>query len=105
MCVARLALAFLQSTLRFQADPTPFPFERLPAELRLLVYREALRGLVRRGFAYGEKIVVACNKHSNNHFAFRLGDHQKGKPKGIDVGLLATNKLVTSEAIPVLYQM
>ena len=105
MCVARLALAFLQSTLRFQADPTPFPFERLPAELRLLVYREALRGPVRRGFAYGEKIVVSCNKQNNNHFAFRLGDQQKGESKDINVGLLATNKLVTSEAIPVLYQM
>ena len=49
--------------------------------------------------------MVSCNKQNNNHFSFRLGDQQKGESKDINVGLLATNKLVNNEATRVLYQL
>lgn len=34
----------LDSILRFQRDPSPFPFERLPPELRPKIYEELLKG-------------------------------------------------------------
>ncbi|KAM0802323.1 hypothetical protein BDR22DRAFT_887562 [Usnea florida] len=109
-CIARLAFAFLQSTLRFQADPTPFPFERLPPELCLQVYREVLRGttahgVIRQGkksYVSGELITVSCNR--KNGFVFRFGINEKGESKDIDVSLLIASKLVNSEALPLLYQ-
>ena len=103
MCVARLASSFLESTLRFQADPSPFPFERLPPELRLQVYREALRGAVRNGVACAEKIEVFRNRR--HKFQYQFDGQQKGDSKEINVNLLATNRLVNHEAIPILYQM
>ena len=102
-CIARLASSFLQSTLRFQADPSPFPFERLPPELRLQVYREALRGPLRNGVACGERILVFYNRSKN--FLYKFAEQRKGDSKDINVSLLATNKLVNHEAVPVLYQM
>ena len=93
----------MQSTLRFKADPSPFPFERLPPELRLQVYREALRGPIRNGVACGERILVFYNR--NNNFQYRFARQQKGDSKDINVSLLATNKLVNHEAVAVLYQM
>ena len=103
MSIARLALDFLQSTLRFQADPNPFPFERLPPELRLQVYHEVLSGPVCDGVAVGAKIVVSCNKHNN--FLFRFEGQQKGEAKEIYASLLATNRLVYNEAVPMLYRL
>ena len=104
MCIARLAVAFLQSTLRFQADPTPFPFERLPPELRLQVYREALFGAVLSGAARAESITVTPTKNNNPPFRFG-GLYSKGESKEINVGLLAANRLVNEEAIAILYQL
>ena len=110
MCIARLAFAFLQYTIRFQADPTPFPFERLPPELRLQVYREVLRGTAARGVTWeggtfstgAELILVSCNRKKD--FSFRIGTEEKGESKQIDVSLLVANRLVNREALPILYQ-
>ena len=93
----------MQSTLRFQADPSPFPFERLPPELRLQIYREALKGPVRDGFACGERIIVSYNR--NKKFKYEFARQLKGDSKDINVNLLTTNKLVNHEAVSVLYQM
>ena len=93
----------MQSTLRFRADPSPFPFERLPPELRLQVYREALKGPIRNGVACGERILVFYNRNKN--FQYRFAKQQKGDSKDINVNLLATNSLVNNEAVPVLYQL
>ncbi len=101
-CVARLALALLQSALRFQTDPTPFPFERLPPELRLQVYHEALSGAAHDGVVCTKTIMITCNR--NYDFRFRFGNQGKGASKEINVSLLATNKFVNNEAIPVLFQ-
>ncbi len=97
-----MALAFPQSALRFQTDLTPFPFERLPPELRLQVYREALSAAAHDGVACTKTIVVTCNR--NYDFQFRFGNQGKGASKEINVSLLATNKFVNNEAIPVLFQ-
>ena len=101
----------MQSTLRFQADPTPFPFERLPPELRLQVYREVLRGTAAHGVTWrgktittgAELITVSCNRKKN--FLFRFGFDEKGESKEIDVSLLVANKSVNREALPILYQL
>ena len=98
-----MASYFLQSTIRFQADPTPFPFKRLPPELRLQVYREALRGPIRNGVACGERIQVSYNR--NKSFQYKFATQHKGESKDINVSLLATNRLVNHEATSVLYQM
>ena len=106
ICTARLAVTFLQSTLRFQADPTPFPFERLPPELRLQVYREALSGVGLSGATRADLITVTptrLRKKKNLQFRFG-GQYVKGESKEINVGLLAANRLVNEEAIAVLYQ-
>ncbi|CAD6574403.1 MAG: hypothetical protein ASARMPREDX12_006578 [Alectoria sarmentosa] len=105
ICIARLAVAFLESTLRFQADPTPFPFERLPAELRVQVYREAVRGAVLDGFLHAKRITVTLTRGTNNSSPFRFGGLAKGESKEINFGLLTANKRVHEEAIPVLYQL
>ena len=89
--------------LRFQVDPSPFPFEQLPPELRLRVYREALRGHLRDGVAYGGKISVTCNR--NKKFQYQWDGQQKGDSKDINTSILATNRLVNNEAIHVLYQL
>ena len=93
----------MQSTLRFQADPSPFPFERLPPELRLQVYREALKGPVREGVACGERILVSYNR--SKKFQYKFGRQLKGDSKDINVSLLTANKMVNHEGVPVLYQM
>ena len=105
MCVTRLAVAFLQSTLRFQADPTPFPFERLPPELRLQVYREALIGASKSGAPCATVITVTPIRDKNIHPRFRFGCLPKGESNEIDVGLLAANAIVNNEAIAILYQL
>ena len=100
----------MQSTLHFQADPTPFPFERLPPELRLQVYREVLRGTVAHGVTWqgetittgAELITVSYNRIKD--FVFRFGINERGESKDIDVSLLTVNKLVNREALPILYQ-
>lgn len=93
----------MQSTLRFQADPSPFPFEQLPPELRLKVYREAFRGPTYNELAYGGKVDVFCNR--NGDFQCRFDGQQKGDSKETNISLLATNRLVNHEAIHVLYQL
>ena len=100
----------MQSTLRFQADPSPFSFELLPPELRLQVYREVLRGTAAHGVTWkgatvatgAELITVSCNR--KNDFLFRFGINDKGESKDIDVSLLIANKSVNREALPILYQ-
>lgn len=96
-------MAFLQSTLRFQADPTPFPFERLPPEIRVLVYHEALRGVER-----AEVITVTPTRKKNDQSQFRFwgnwkGFNWKGVSKEINVGLLTADRLLNNEATTVLY--
>ena len=98
-------MAFLQSTLRFQADVTPFPFERLPIELRLQVYREALTGVVRNGVTCAEVITVAPLRRKDNKADFGSVDLLKGESKEITVGILAANQLMNREAVPVLYEL
>ena len=104
-CIVHLAVAFLQSTLRFQADPTPFPFGRLPIELRLQVYREALTGVVRNGVACAEFITVAPLRRKDNKVDFGSVDLAKGEQKEITVGILAANQYMNPEAVPVLYEL
>lgn len=96
-------MSFLQSTLRFQADPSPFPFEQLPPELRLQVYREALRGSARNEVVCGGKMEVFRNRDGN--FQYRFDGQQKGDSKEINISLLTTNRLVRHETIHVLYQL
>ena len=67
------------------------------------MYREALRGPVRNGVACGERILVYYNR--NKSFQYKFATQHKGESKDINVSLLATNRLVNNEAIPVLYQM
>lgn len=105
MSVARLAMAFLQSALRFQADPTPFPFERLPPELRLQVYREALIGAVDRGVERAEFVMVKPFRKGKKNSQFRFEGLPKGEWNQIDVGLLTANRLLNTEAVAVLYQL
>lgn len=100
--VGRLAFAFLQSNLRFQADPTPFPFERLPPELRLQVYREALRGAARGGTTCADTIVVC---RSRNGLRFQYDGQSRGDSKDIDVSLLAVSSHLNNETVPILYQL
>ena len=95
--------------LRFEADPTPFPFERLPPEIRLQVYREAFNGVLRcngrsrRGRnGFGKSMVVTY--HKTNKFQYRFLGQARGESKEINASLLVVNKLVNKEAIPVLYQ-
>ena len=89
----------MQSKLRFKADPTPFPFERLPPELRLLVYREALSGDAR-----AQSITVALRRDKHPYSKFRFAGFPRGESKEINVGLLTANRLVHQEAIAILYQ-
>ena len=99
-------MAFLQSTLRFQADPTPFPFERLPPELRLQVYRETLIGTIRREKEHAQLVTVTPTRYKKQSFPFRVEVLlPKCESKGINVGLLAANRLVNNEAVAVLYQL
>ena len=51
----------------------------------------------------GERILVTYNR--NKKFQYKFGSQQKGESKDINVSLLATNRLVNHEAVPVLYQM
>lgn len=95
--IVRLAVTYLQSALRFQADPTPFPFERLPPELRLQVYRKALIGNIGR--------VVVTRVRQNWRDYFQYGGLPRREIKDITTGLLATNRLINREAISVLYQL
>ena len=67
------------------------------------MYHEVLSGPVRDGVAVGQKIVVFCNK--NNNFLFRFEGQQKGEAKEIYASLLATNRLVYNEAVPILYRL
>ena len=84
--------------LRFQADPTPFQFERLPPELRLQVYREALRGVM-----LAEVITVTPTRRISDKSQFKF--HQLGvSSKDINVGILTVNKQLSNEAIAVLYE-
>lgn len=100
-CIASLAVAFLQSTLRFQADPSPFPFQLLPPELRLQICQEALSGAVYDGIIRSRSITVT---QTRNKPQLRFDNPIKGESRGINVGLLAANKLVSNEAVAVLYQ-
>ncbi|CAF9938394.1 hypothetical protein IMSHALPRED_000783 [Imshaugia aleurites] len=105
-----LAAALLQSTLRFQADPTPFPFECLPPEIRLQVYHEILTGNVLDGLgnvldglARAEHVKIALRRPNKLYFVFpKLA---KGESNEIDVGLLTANRLMNNEATAVLYQL
>ena len=105
-----MAAALLQSTLRFQADPTPFPFERLPPEIRLQVYHEALtgnvldgRGNVLDGLARAEHVKIALRRPNKLYFIFPKLD--KGESNEIDVGFLTANRLMNNEATAVLYRL
>ncbi|KAF6232966.1 hypothetical protein HO173_008929 [Letharia columbiana] len=117
MCIARLAEIFLQSTLRFQADPTPFPFERLPPELRLQVYREAVGGAaccqlyqktvssaVRRRVNPDDTIMVIPFRTKKKGLQFWFGHPPKGESREINLGILAASRQTHDEAIAVLYQ-
>ena len=102
MWIAGTALTLIDSESRFEADPTPFPFERLPPELRMQVYYEALRGTVRGGIAFEERVMVTRNR--KNIFECRYPRQSAGESKDINTSLLRVNRLVNSEAIPVLYR-
>lgn len=98
-------MTFLHSALRFQADPTPFPFERLPPELRLQVYREALIGAVTCGDTRAEVIAIDPLRKGNNNSRFEFQGLPRGEWNEIDVGLVTANRLVSREAVAVLYQL
>ena len=106
MCIARLAAAIHQSTRRFQADPTPFPFERLPPELRLQVYRESLIGASSHGpNASAQCVTITPTRRKINGSNFRYESIPRSQSNLINVGLLAASRLLNNEAIPVLYQL
>lgn len=69
------------------------------------VYREALRGSVLDGVLRAERITVTPTRGTNKISPFRFGGPAKGESKEISFGLLTTNKHVSDEAIPVLYQL
>ena len=67
------------------------------------MYRQVLRGRIQDGAACGERILVTYNR--NKQFQYKFASQHKGESKDINVNLLATNRLVNHEAVPVLYQM
>ena len=106
MCIARLAATIHQSTRRFQADPTPFPFERLPPELRLQVYRESLIGASNDSTnASAQYVTVTPARGRINGSNFRYESLHKSTLNEVNVDLLTASRLLNNEAIPVLYQL
>ena len=103
MSITRLAAAIHQSTRRFQVDPTPFPFERLPPELRLQVYRESLIGASNDATNKSAQYVTVTSTIDNSGFKY-VSLHRSATNQ-INVDLLATSRLLNNEAIPVLYQL
>ena len=91
---------------RFQADPTPFPFERLPPELRLQVYRESLIGASSDSTkASAQYVTVTPNRVRTNGSNFRYESLHSSTSNGINVDLLTASRLLNKEAIPVLYRL
>ena len=106
MCVARLAATIHQSMRRFQADPTPFPFERLPPELRLQVYRESLIGASNDSTnASAQCFTVTPARGRINSSNFRYESLHRSTSNEINVELLTASRMLNNEAIPVLYQL
>ena len=106
MCIARLAAAIHQSTRRFQADPTPFPFERLPPELRLKVYRESLIGASNDSTnASAQYVTVTLARRMINGSVFKYEGLHRSTSNEVNLGLLTASRLLNNEAIPVLYQL
>ena len=92
--------------LRFQADPTPFPFERLPPEVSLMVYREALIGRPRCLNQPEQFVEVTPARHKKKGYPFRIVTSLlKGEANDINVGLLTANRLVNNEATAILYRL
>ena len=106
MCIARLAAVIHRSTRRFQADPTPFPFERLPPELRLQVYRESLIGASNDiTNASAQYVTVTPARGRINGSNFRYESLHRTTMNEVNVDLLTASRLLNNEAIPVLYQL
>ena len=103
MCIVRLAAAIHQSTRRFQVDPTPFPFERLPPELRLQVYRESLIGASNGTTNKTAQYVTVTPTIDRSGFKYE--SLHRSTTNQINVNLLAASRLLNNEAIPVLYQL
>lgn len=106
MCIVRLAAAIHQSTRRFQIDPTPFPFERLPPELRLQVYRESLIGASNDTTNKSAQYVTVTPARRNfDSSDFKYTSLHRSTTNLINVNLLAASRLLNNEAIPILYQL
>lgn len=105
MCIARLAVAIHQSIRRFQADPTPFPFERLPPELRLQVYRESLIGASHEGINASAQFVTVTPARERNGSNFKYESLYRSTLNEVNVDLLVASRLLNNEAIPILYQL
>lgn len=74
------------------------------------MYREVLRGTAAHGVTSRGNAVttgaelITVNYDRNKNFVFRFGIKERGESKDIDVSLLVANKLVNTEALPILYQ-
>lgn len=83
----------------FNIDPVPFPFMRLPAELRDLVYRYVLEFSTSDApLIVGKNGMLAMSREPESHygaFSFPPARHL--------LALLSVSKQVNSEALPVFY--
>lgn len=91
------------------ASTTTFPFERLPVELRQMIYEFLFcRGCTTKVFSGREMGVLSWQHSSNNHNTRQLVkrqgvDHLLTRPEPRFMSLLMTNKLIYTEARPFLY--
>ena len=90
-------LTLLAANQRIQASPQPFQLMKLPAELRIQVYRELL---------IGREQTIVVSAVSSIRSRSRKLDQQWPDiyRKDITIGLLRTSRHIYNEALAVLYQ-
>lgn len=83
---------------RIQADPRPFRFMMLPAELRTQVYRELLVG------GWRTIVLSAGNEISTGSQRCKI-EGPSAHGKDMTTAVLVTNLAIYGEALPILYQV